>query len=133
MTGFSSLDWNFAMRSRTALIPDRWELPDGERDGLSPGLRRPDAVLGGERLLLLVGFDVFLCSAAMRSDKLAPALGTGTALSPDLFGRQWNITVSIKAILLASSDWDLHDVDLTDQWTVNASMGSVVCSSWASL
>lgn len=85
MTGFSSLDWNLAMRSRTALA---LELPEGERDGLSPGLRRPevteDAVAGGERLLDLAGFDVFLCSAAMRSDRLAPALGSGCPLLPDL-------------------------------------------------
>lgn len=86
MTGFSSLDWNLAMRSRTALALERGELPEGERDGLSPGLRRPklDAVAGGERLLALVGFDVFLCKAAMRSDKLAPAFGTGCPLSLDL-------------------------------------------------
>lgn len=57
------------------------ELPEGEREGLSPGLSRPevvpDAVEGGERLLDLAGLDVFLCSAAIRSERLAPAFGTG--------------------------------------------------------
>lgn len=85
MTGFSSLDWNFAMRARTALRP---EPPDGDREGLSPGLSLPDPepadVPGGERLLDLGGFDVFFCRAAMRSERLAPALGAGWLLSLDL-------------------------------------------------
>lgn len=74
------------MRSRTALRPDP---PDGERDGLSPGLSLPECAEavepGGERLLDLTGFEVFLCKAAIRSDKLAPALGRGWLLSLALF------------------------------------------------
>lgn len=88
MTGFSSLDWNFAIRSRTALTPDGPALPDGDREGLSPGLSlsdvAEDAVPGGERLLDLGGLDVFLCSAAIRSERLTPALGAGCPLSLDL-------------------------------------------------
>lgn len=66
------------------------EPPEGDRDGLSPGLSLPDPdeadVAGGERLLVRAVFDVFLCSAAIRSERLAPALGTGTPLSLDMMG-----------------------------------------------
>jgi hypothetical protein len=79
MTGFSSLDWNFAIRSRTALAAEA--LPEGDREGLSPGLRRPevvaDADAGGERLLERAGLDVLRWRAAMRSERLAPAFGRG--------------------------------------------------------
>ena len=68
------------------------ELPEGDREGLSPGLSRPevaeDDVPGGDRLFDLTGLDVFLCNAAMRSERLAPAFGNGCPLSLDLFDKR---------------------------------------------
>ena len=43
--GFASLPWNLAMRSRTPPLDDP---PEGIRDGLSPGLMRPDELLWAE-------------------------------------------------------------------------------------
>ena len=109
------------------------ELPEGEREGLSPGLSRPevaeDAVAGGERLLDLAGFDVFLCNAAMRSERLAPALGTGCALSPDLFDMKQgsNIGMRISPDQCRANAEDLHDWKLTI--VINAELGRL----WAEI